>query len=163
MQHRKRELITAVSIMAATLAIIFYVIPNYIDMEEEFELTSLSPAFFPGLAAWIIAALAGLLAISVLWQPKKRTVSDEDDEEWLSRAEELNAYKSAMVIVVYVLAMKYIGFLIATVLVLAVLLVLQDIKKLLHVVLISILVSGSVFLFFYFVMQVHLPKGVIFE
>lgn len=127
MQYRKREVITAVSILVATLAIIFYVIPNHIDLEEEFELASLSPAFFPNLAAWIIAALAGLLAISTLWEPKKM-VTDSSDEEWLSRAEERNAYKAALVIVVYVLAMKYIGFLIATVLALAVLIVLQDIK-----------------------------------
>jgi uncharacterized membrane protein len=81
----------------------------------------------------------------------------------LSRGEELNAHKAALVIVGYVLAMKYIGFLIATVLVLAVLLGLQDIKKPLHVGLISILVTAGVFLFFYFIMQVHLPKGLIFE
>ena len=162
MQYRKREVITAVSILIAALAIIFYVIPNYIDLEEEFEMASLSPAFFPMLATWIIAALAGLLAVSALWLPKK-TVIDDDDEKWLSRTEERNAYKAALVIVVYVLAMKYIGFLIATVLVLAVLLVLQDIKKPHHVVLISILVTGSVFLFFYFIMQVHLPTGLVFE
>ena len=162
MQHRKRDLITAVSILAAALAIIFYVIPNFIDMEEEFELASLSPAFFPGLASWVIAALAGVLVISALLQ-KNKSVTDEGNEEWLSRAEELNAYKSALVIVGYAFAMKYIGFLIATALVLSVLLVFQDIKKPLHVALISILVTGGVFLFFYFIMQVHLPKGVIFE
>ncbi len=162
MQDRKREIITAVSILVTSLAIIFYVIPNYIDMEEKFEVASLSPAFFPDLATWLIAALACLLAISALLQPQK-TVIHEDEEEWLSSAEELNAYKSALLIVLYVFAMKYIGFLIATVLILAVLLVLQDIKKPLHVVLISMMVTGSVFLFFYFVMQVHLPKGLIFE
>ena len=148
--------------MIARAAIIFYVIPNYIDLEEEFELASLSPAFFPLLATWIIAALAGLLAISALWQPKK-TATDGGDEEWLSRTEELSAYKAAMVIVAYVLAIKYIGFLIATALTLAVLLVLQDIKKPLQVFLISILVTGSVYLFFFFIMQVHLPRGLFFE
>ena len=162
MQYGKKDLITAVSILAAALAIIFYVIPNFIDMEEEFELASLSPAFFPGLASWVIAALAGVLVISALLQ-KNKSVTDEGNEEWLRRAEELNAYKSALVIVGYAFAMKYIGFLIATALVLSVLLVFQDIKKPLHVALISILVTGGVFLFFYFIMQVHLPKGLIFE
>jgi len=161
-QHRKREVITAVSILLATLAIIFYVIPNYIDLEEEFEIASLSPAFFPTLAAWIIVALAGMLAIAALWQPHKNE-TDEGNAAWLSQAEERNAYKSAVVILLYAFAMKYIGFLIATVLVLSVLLVLQDIKKPLPVALISILVTGGVFLFFYFVMQVHLPMGLMFE
>lgn len=121
MQYRKRELLTALTKLLAALAIIFYVIPNYIDMEEEFELASLSPSFFPNLAAWIIAALAGLLAISALWQPKK-TAANNSDATWLSPGEELDAHKAALVIVGYVLAMKYIGLLIATVLVLAVLL-----------------------------------------
>ena len=52
-QFRKREILTAVSILVAALAIIFYVIPNFIDMEEEFELASLSPAFT--LSPWLTA------------------------------------------------------------------------------------------------------------
>ena len=74
MQYRKKEVITAVSILVAALAIIFYVIPNYIDMEEEYELASLSPAFFPNLAAWVIAALAGWLYL-LYGKQKKRIFS----------------------------------------------------------------------------------------
>lgn len=162
MQHRIRELITAISILAATLVTIFYVIPNHIDLEQEYDLASLSPAFFPNLAAWIIAALAGLHIINTYLQ-KKKAVTADDEEEWLSPSEELSAYKSAFVIVLYFFAMKYVGFLISTALVLAALFVLQDIKKPLRVILISILVTVGIFIFFFYVMQVHFPKGAIFE
>jgi hypothetical protein len=158
-QHRTRELITAISILVATLVIIFYVIPNHIDLEQEFELASLSPAFFPNLAAWIIAALACLHIVNILLQ-KKKAVPGDGEQEWLSPPEERSAYKSAFVIV---FAMKYVGFLISTTLVLAALFVLQDIKRPLRVILISILVTVGIFLFFFYVMQVHFPKGAIFE
>jgi hypothetical protein len=161
-QHWVRELITAISILVATLVIIFYVIPNNIDLEPEYDLASLSPAFFPNLATWIIAALAGLHIVNLLFQKKKAAAGD-GEEEWLSRSEELSAYKSAFVIVLYFFAMKYVGFLISTALVLAALFVLQDIKKPLRVILISILVTVGIFLFFFYVMQVHFPKGAIFE
>ena len=162
MQHWIRELITAISILVATLATIFYVIPNHIDLEQEFELASLSPAFFPNLAAWIIAALACLHIVNILLQ-KKKAVPGDGEQEWLSPPEERSAYKSAFVIVLYFVAMKYVGFLISTALVLAALFVLQGIKKPLRVILISILVTVGVFLFFFYVMQVHFPKGAIFE
>jgi hypothetical protein len=161
-QYWIKELITAISILVATLAVIFYVIPSNIDLEQEFELASLSPAFFPNLAAWIIAALACLHIVNTLLQ-RKKAVTGDAEQEWLSPSEERSAYKSAFVIVLYFIAMKYVGFLISTTLVLAALFVLQDIKKPLRVILISILVTVSVFLFFFYVMQVHFPKGAIFE
>ena len=162
MHYWKRELITAISVLVASLAIIFYVIPNNIDLDQEFELASLSPAFFPNLAAWIIAALACLHIVNTLLE-KKKAVPGDGEQEWLSPSEERSAYKSAFVIVLYFFAMKYVGFLISTALVLAVLFVLQGIKKPLRVILISILVTVGVFLFFFYVMQVHFPKGAIFE
>ena len=111
MGHIKREIITALSVLASALLVIFYLIPNYIELEEEFELASLSPAFFPLIAAWIIAGLAGLYLISILIR-KKRGVDIDMDHEWLSAGKELNAYKSALVVIAYVFIIKYVGFII---------------------------------------------------
>jgi hypothetical protein len=161
-QYQTRELITALSTLAGALFVIVYVIPYHIELEQEFELASLSPAFFPRLAAWIIAGLSALQLAIIVTQRKKQAVA-EPDEEWLSPKEERSAYKSAVVVIAYFIALKLIGFLIATTLLLAALLILQDIKKPLKVILISVPVTLGVFLFFYFIMQVHFPKGVIFE
>jgi hypothetical protein len=161
-QHQTRELITALSTLAGALFVIVYVIPYHIELEQEFEFASLSPAFFPRLAAWIIAGLSALQLAIIVTQRKKRAVADPD-KEWLSPKEERSAYKSALVVIAYFFALKYVGFLIATTLLLAALLILQNIKKPLKVILISVPVTLGVFLFFYFIMQVHFPKGVIFE
>ena len=83
--------------------------------------------------------------------------------EWMSRREERLAYLCSLIIIVYIPALHYLGFIISTVLILAVLLVLQGVRKPLKVALISILVTISVNFFFLYVMKVHFPKGFIFE
>ena len=162
MKYSSVEKISALSILAGALLVIFYVIPNFIVLDEEYAFISLSPAFFPTLAAWIIAGLAAGQFLLVLVQ-EKAVPMKRAGGEWLSREEEINAYKSALVIIVYVIAMKYLGFLISTPLALAALLLLQNIKKPVKVVIVSISVAVCVYLFFLYVMQVHFPKGRFFE
>lgn len=158
----ERERVTALVVLAAVLLVLIYVIPNHIELGEEYELTGLSPAFFPKLAAWIIAGLAVLLFAMTLVN-KKEQEGGEDDEEWLSSGEEWNAYKSFLVAIGYLFAMKYVGFLISTVLVLGVLFVLQGVKRPLKVALTSALVTAGVYVFFLYVMRVHFPTGLIFK
>ena len=148
--------------MAGALLVIFYIIPNFIVLEEEFAFISLSPAFFPTLAAWIIAGLAAGQFVLILVKEKSSPVKRAGGA-WLSREEEKNAYKSALVIIVYVISMEYVGFLVSTPLALAGLLLLQDIKKPVKVVILSISVALFVYVFFLYVMQVHFPRGRFFE
>lgn len=162
LKYSSVEKISALSILVGALIVIFFIIPNFIVLEEEFAFISLSPAFFPTLAAWIIAGLAAGQFILILVKEKSAPVN-RAGEAWLSRDEERNAYKSAMVIIAYVISMKYIGFLISTPVALAALLLLQDIKKPKKIVVVSISVALCVYLFFFYVMQVHFPKGRIFE
>lgn len=162
MKYQKRELISAMAVLAGALLVIFYVIPNFIEMDQEYDVVSMAPDFFPKLAGWVIVALAGLHLIILLLQRKKAVRVDEH-AEWLSASEERNTYKSALVIIVYFFTMKYVGFLISTAILLAVLLIFQDERKPIKIILVSVLVTMGVFLFFYFVMQVHFPKGLVFE
>ncbi|MEE9418244.1 MAG: tripartite tricarboxylate transporter TctB family protein [Desulfatiglandaceae bacterium] len=162
MEYRKKERVTALAVLAGALLVLIYVIPNHIDLDQEFELASLSPAFFPKLATWIIVGLAALLFV-MAFTKKKGQDGGEDEEEWLSSREEWSAYRSFLVVIGYLFAMKYIGFLISTVMVLAVLLLLQGEKKPLKVVLTSVLVTAGVYLFFLYVMKVHFPEGLIFK
>ena len=50
MEYRKKERVTALAVLAGALLVLIYVIPNHIDLDQEFELAILSPAFFPKLA-----------------------------------------------------------------------------------------------------------------
>ena len=162
MKYSKREKITALSIFVGALIVIYSIIPNYIELEEEFEFVSLSPAFFPTVAAWIIAGLAALHLLLIMIREKSGPIK-RSSEAWLSVREERQTYKAAIVIAVYVLSMKYIGFLISTPLALACLLILQDIRKPTKIAIVSVSVTICVYLFFFFVMQVHFPKGRVFE
>ena len=146
---------------AGALVVRFYVIPNYIELPEKYAHASLSPAFFPILAVWLITGLSALYLIHNFLLA--RGGSRYKGGEWMSRREERLAYLCSLIIIVYIPALHYLGFIISTVLILAVLLVLQGVRKPLKVALISILVTIGVNFFFLYVMKVHFPKGVIFE
>jgi len=162
LEYYKREKITALSVLAGALLVRFYLIPNYIEVPQKYAFSSLSPAFFPILAIWFIAGLAilYLIHITLLSRGKSRYNGEND---WISAGEERMAYACSGVIIVYLLVLDYIGFLISTVLVLAVLLVLQGVRKPIKVSLISIGVTLGIYLFFLYVMKIHFPKGIIFE
>ena len=162
MEFNKREKITALSVLAGALVVRFFVIPNYIEITEEYELASLSPAFFPKLAVWVIAGLA-VLHLVFTFSRRKSQIHGEDIEEWLSPGEEWKAYISSLVIIGYFFAMKAIGFLISKLIVLVVLFIIQGAKGPLKVAITSISVTAGVYLFFLYVMHVHFPKGLIFE
>ena len=162
MEYYKREKITALSTLVGALVVRFYVIPNYIDLPEEYTHASLSPAFFPILAVWFIAGMSVLYLIHnfLLARGGSRYQGGDD---WISGREERMAYICSLIIIVYLLALCYLGFIISTVLILVALLVLQGVRKPLKVALISILVTIGVNLFFLYVMKIHFPKGIIFE
>jgi hypothetical protein len=41
MEYTKKERVTALDVLADALLLLIYVIPNHIDLDQEFELTSL--------------------------------------------------------------------------------------------------------------------------
>jgi hypothetical protein len=162
MDDTKREIITDVSVLIGTLVVLFYVIPAYIDLEQEYDLASLSPAFFPTIATWLIAGLTFLHLLFIIAR-KKKSVDPEEGDEWLSSSEQWKALGSCLAIIAYFFLMKVIGFIVSTILVLAFLFWFTGVKKPLQVALTSILVTAGLYLFFLYVMKVHFPKGVLFE
>ena len=98
MDYIKREKITGFSILAGTLIMNLYVIPYHIEITEKYQLASLSPAFFPRLAAWIIFCLSLLHILFTFLHGKRRTPAGEYTK-WLSPGEERKAYLSALLII----------------------------------------------------------------
>lgn len=162
MRYQTRERIIDLSVIGGCLLVRFYVVPNYIEITEEYELASLSPAFFPILATWVIAGLAALHLIFGLAMKRGRA-QGEEPEEWLTPKEEYKAYACTLVILAYFFAMSYIGFLISTALMLGALFGIQGVRGPVKVIVTSLSVTIGVYLFFLYVMQVHFPLGVIFE
>ena len=120
-----REWIIAFAILAFSLFTIFYLIPHQIEITEEYELASLSPAFFPRVATWIISGLSVLLLISLF---RSRKHPKEHDRS-MTAGDELRVLTAMGIGVLYVLAFKYVGFIPASCLGLAALFFLQGKRR----------------------------------
>jgi len=158
----KRDKIVDISIIAGAIFLHFYVFPHHITTAEEYALASLSQDFFPKIIVWLIAGLATLhLALAIIKGRSPET--EEDVEAWLSPKEEYNAYVSSLLIIAYLIIMKYVGFILSTIAVLAVLFVMQGVRGPIKVILTSFMVTIGVYLLFLYVLKVHFPMGLFFE
>ena len=162
MEHHIKERFTALTIFIGALLVYFFVVPNYIETTEEYEIASLSPKFFPELALFSIAGLAAML-FGFTFVKKYRSPGPKDADAWLSPGEQWRAVVSALIIAAYLPAMKLVGFLIATPFVLAGLFLVQGVKGLWKSIVIILCVTLGVYALFLYLMNVHFPMGVFFE
>ena len=160
MKLRDRDIVTSVFIILGALTVQFLILPYFIEMEESYDLASLSPAFFPKLATWIVTALAALLLCFTVFQRKKE---NKQDKGTLDNRELRRVYTAFAFVVVYIFAMKLMGFLVSTTLFLGALFFLQGIRKPFKIAAASLIVTFGVYFLFLYVMQVHFPKGLFFE
>lgn len=157
MKEKHKDIFSALTILAFVSFAYFYLVPNYIEEMKGHSLMCLSPAFFPILAIALMALLSALLLAKSLIIAK-----EPEEEPWLTREEELQVYISFCAATFYIFMLKYFGFLIATPTVLAILFFSQGIRNPLKISIISLIVTGSVFLFFEKIMRVVLPQGKLF-
>jgi hypothetical protein len=150
-----REWFIAVGILFFSLFTIFYLIPAQIEVTEEYELRSLSPAFFPEVAASIIAGLSVLFMIS-LFRSRSFQRSENPQMTW---GDEYRVIAAIGISVVYVLAFKYMGFIPASILGLAALFWLQGKRRPLRLIFLSVGTVLFVYFIFYYVMKVRFPEG----
>ena len=156
MKRELREWVVAFAILAFGLFTIFYLIPCQIELAEEYELKSLSPAFFPELAAWIITGLSVLLIISLY-----RSLGHvQEDTSEMTMREEFRVITAIMIAVLYVFAFKYVGFIPASCLGLAALFFLQGKRRPFRLAILSVGTAVIVYLIFYYGMRVRFPEGV---
>ncbi len=162
MDYLRRERSTAVVIILWTFLVLFYIIPNFIETAEEFEIKSLSPAFFPEIATCLIGGLAGLYLLVTF---TKRFVHQSEgiQEGWLTPREELQAVFAAGIIVCFLLAIKLIGYLVSTPLALIGLFYLQGEKRFFKPVIIALLTTIGVYLLFRYLLNVQFPPGLLFK
>jgi len=162
LEYRKREKITALSILVGALLVQFFVLPNFIDHTEEYDLASLSPDFFPSLAVWLITGLA-VVYIFFAFYDKKKSAGPGNAANGLSPGEMKKALLCCLIIIGYFVAIKFFGFLVATIPVLFVLFLIQGVKGIIRMVCISFASPIGIYLFFLYVLKVHFPQGVFFE
>lgn len=161
MDSIKRDRVVDISIIIWAFILRFYVIPHQIKITEEYTLVSLSQDFFPKITTWLIAGLA-MLHLVLTFKKERSHVIEDDVEAWLSPKEEFKVYVSSLLIISYLITMKYIGFIISTIAVLVLLFVMQGVKGPIKLILISTVVTIGVYLLFLYILKVHFPTGLIF-
>jgi len=144
----------ALFILLFSLFTYFYLIPAQIEIAEEYDLRSLSPAFFPEVATSIIAGLSILLMISLLRSRGRR----ENIASQTNFADEIRVVAAIGISAAYVIAFKYMGFIPASILVLGALFRLQG-KRFFKLIFLSTGTVLFVYFVFYYVMKVRFPKG----
>jgi len=162
MKERKRDRITALAILFSSLLVIFVIIPLQIKYDINYEIIGPKPDFFPLLSTWIIVILAVWL-FGLTFSKTKGQKGSDIQERKLKKKEEWEAYKCLLLCVVYIIAMKFIGFTLSTIAAIACLFLQQGIKKPKKIILYSLIYSVLVFLLFRYAMKVYFPVGLIFE
>ena len=150
-----REWIIAIGILFFSLFTIFYLIPSQIEVTEEYELASLSPAFFPEVSASLIGGLSVLLIISLFRSRGER----REEVTQMTMEDEFRVIAAIGIAAVYVLAFKYMGFIPASILGLGALFWLQGKRRPLRLILFSVGTVLFVYFIFYYVMKVRFPGG----
>jgi len=156
MKNIYREWVIAFAVLAFGLFTIFYLIPAQIEITEEYELKSLSPAFFPRVATWIITGLSVLLLISLFRSPGHQT----KDTRGMTVGDEFRVVIAMVIAVIYVLAFKYMGFIPASCLGLAALFFLQGKRRPFRLAFLSVGTAVIIYLIFYYLMKVRFPDGI---
>jgi len=158
-----RELVIAAAVLVFALVVQFILIPTQIEQSVEYDLASLSPAFFPELAILIIGGLSILLILSNIRHLVKGIPPEQTDEVSLTLSEELRIGGAMAVSIVYYLVVDYLGFWITNTVGVTILLIIQDRRQIWRQILIAAATTLGIYLFFFFVMKVHFPIGKIFK
>lgn len=165
MTRKHLELGIAIGILFFGFLNLLYLIPTRVQVSEDIEIKSLSPAFFPELAAVLIVFLSGVL-IATWFMHRKDRPEDEaltESRSEMTAGEELRVAAVFIIAALYYLGFKYFGFLIATVICLAGMFLLQGGKSGLRIAVLSVVVTLGLFAFFHYVMKVYFPTGIIFR
>jgi ABC-type Fe3+-siderophore transport system permease subunit len=154
-----RERRIALGILIFGLVSIFYFIPTQIELTDDYDQHSLSPAAFPNLASWIIIALAGVLLLKSFRSPfgdEKGKSADAGSGQITSEAILFGLS------ILYVFGFHFLGFLPATAIIIFIFFFLQGVRPVLKLLILSSGVTISVYLFFHFAMKIHFDYGVLF-
>lgn len=158
-----QELVVAGCLLALTLVVLFILIPSQIEQAVQYDLASLSPAFFPELATLIILGLTVLLIIGHINRIRKDLPSIHADKEGLSGREELRVAGAMLISIGYYLSLDYLGFWIVNTVGVAALFTLQDQSRIWRNLIVAFVTTALIYAFFHYVMRVHFPIGEIFK
>ncbi len=149
----------AVNIIIAITMILFGCFYSYLTMHlpDRNLPNTLGSSFVP----WVLVICLYVLSILLLLQSVFKGSSETCDYV-ISKKEGISVLFLVIIVIVYIKAMAFLGFLLVTPIFLAVLMLTIGARKWKEVVLTSTLVTFGIYLFFQKVFQIILPAGEIF-
>ena len=136
---------------------IFIIVPIQINSASDY---GLDPAFFPLAVLWLVVIMGALLVVSRLRQPP----DPPDSEPVLDRWNWLFIGGTSIFLVLGFIAINELGFVIAGALMIAVLMVVIELRHLagVEVIGVSLIAPFVIYYLLYHLFSVQLPAGVLF-
>lgn len=155
---RRSDLISGSLIVLAGLLMIFVIVPVQINSSSDY---GLDPAFFPLLLLWLIVIMGVLLVASRIPQ----TLEPPRAEPVLDRWNWLFIVGTSVFLLVGFIAMQTFGFVVAGVVMLALLMFVIELRRLnwIEVIGVSLLAPFVIYYLLYHLFSVQLPAGALFE
>lgn len=111
------------------------------------------PAFFPRIIAILIIGLSGLLIVMTYIRKEERNIN-------FTSKNDLKAYITIAIILVYIVLMNILGFIIATPLFLITMIYYYGMRNYVKNIIISVGVTALIFTIFKILLAVPLPQGI---
>ena len=145
-----------VNIIVAIVLILFGCYYSYLTfaLPDRNLPNTLGSSFMPWMLVSILFGLSLLLMIISIFR-----TPDEICDYRISIKEGLGIFLLAAIIIVYINSLNYLGFLLATPVFLAILMILTGARGWKEIVLASILITAGIYLFFQKIFQIILPTG----
>lgn len=143
-----------------TMVTMFYLIPNQIMVPSTVKAFYMSPAFFPRMLTVILA----VLALTLVFWPRfsEQGKGEEKDEETETKIDYKKVIICSLILFIYAFALIHLlGFITATIMVLAVLMLYAGNRNYRSIILVSILTPLILVLFFSKFVYVPFPTGII--
>jgi hypothetical protein len=148
-----------VNLIAASILLIFcgwYAYLTY-NLPDRNLPGTLGIDFMPWVLVICLGSLSGLLLIQGLVAPAPTSPGTNDPS--FSRREIIGVVSLTVLVFLYIKAIAWLGYLISTPIYLASLMLVSGFRKWVHIILVSLLATGGIYLFFNKVFQIQLPGG----
>jgi len=154
----KRDLLSGVSFFTIALLVLFVAIPFGVQEPKKIKFAALNPSYYPRLVCYCLLIFGALLIARQIFIKGKNLVEAEAGD---SKINPLYMLAIVAILAFYYLTLPYLGFVLASTIVLLVLLLLAGDRNIVALSLIPLLLPISVYWFFTKVANIPIPAGVL--
>ena len=153
-----KHFISGVFMLAVGLLLLLFLIPFGIDSPKKIRFAALSPTYFPQIVALILS----VIGVAIIFKNRHPFITKETDElDEVHPNAKMRIGGFLTLLAVYSFSLEFLGFVLSGVLALAASLILAGERRAFIIIVMSLLLPISLFLFFYKVAYVPVPNGLL--